>query len=63
MACAMLNSKELGKILWAEAKSIACYIINCVYMCPDMGKHLMRFDKVRKPSLVIFLSLGVLAIS
>ena len=34
----MLNSKKLTMKLWTEAVSIACYIINRVYVRSGMGK-------------------------
>ena len=50
----MLNNKKLSKRIWAEEINMACYIVNCVYLCPCRWMTPYEIWKGKKPNVGYF---------
>ncbi|KAM6597070.1 hypothetical protein CsatA_007594 [Cannabis sativa] len=58
MAMSMLNEISLPKYFWAEAVNTSCYILNRVFIRPNMNKTPYELWKGRKPNIGYFKVFG-----
>ncbi|KAM6587476.1 hypothetical protein CsatA_010081 [Cannabis sativa] len=58
MARSMLNEISLPKYFWAEAVNTSCYILNRVFIRPNMNKTPYELWKGRKPNIGYFKVFG-----
>ena len=58
MARSMLNEISLPKYFWAEAVNTSCYILNRVFIRPNMNKTPYELWKGRKPNIGYFRVFG-----